>query len=167
MTVTLAYCDVAGCDDPKNPGFARPAFRNGKCSTHMKQLQRTGKTAPIAEKLSEEERAIDHGTKMLEADSDADYEKHRRAFLASARALGDRERVEALKKAMAAARARGKRIGRPPKVSTDRVLQLVRILGKASLVAQVLEVDRRTVYRHLASAAHVTKSRVSSQRLAG
>ena len=160
----LAYCDVAGCEDPKDPGFPRPAFRNGKCSTHMKQLQRTGKTAPIAEKLTDEERAIESGTKMLEADADGDYAKHRRAFLAAAKALGDRERVEALKKSRAAARARGARIGRPPKVSTERVLQLLRILGKAALVAQVLEVDRRTVYRHLAT---VTKTRVSSQRLAG
>jgi hypothetical protein len=163
MTV-LGYCDVPGCEDPKDPGFARPAFRNGKCSSHMKQLQRTGQTTAIAEKLNPEERAIQAGTAMLDAeqalktgkamlqaDSDADYNRHRRAFLAAARALGDRERVDALRKAMKAAVAAGKRIGRPPKVDTERVLQLVRLLGKASLVAQVLGVTRMTIYRHLNS----------------
>jgi hypothetical protein len=153
MTV-LAYCDVPGCEDPKDPGFPRPAFRNGKCSSHMKQLQRTGTTTAIAEKLNPEERAIQSGTLMLEADSDADYNKHRRAFLAAARSLGDRERVETLKKSMKAAAARGKRIGRPPKVDTERVLQLVRLLGKASLVASVLGVTRMTVYRHLNGASN-------------
>lgn len=148
-----AYCDVPGCEDPNDPDFPRPAFRNGKCSTHMKQLQRTGKTTAIAEKLTDEERAIEAGTAMLqaEADDDAAYAKHRRAFLVAARALGDRARVEALKQSFAAARARGQRIGRPPKVATERVLQLVRLLGKAALVAQVLGVTKMTVYRHLSA----------------
>lgn len=166
MSDTPAYCDVPGCQDPLDPDFPRPAFRNGKCSTHMKQLQRTGKTAPIAEKLNDEERAIEHGTKMLQAgDNDDEYERHRRAWLQACRALGDKERVESLRKAMAAARARGARIGRPPKVETKRVVKLVRLLGKASLVAEVLGVTKMTVYRHLSRASNKRQGFVT--RLAG
>ena len=42
------------------------------CSTHRKQLQRTGKCAPIREARNAFERVIDAGSRMLEADADDD-----------------------------------------------------------------------------------------------
>lgn len=135
------YCEIGDCD--------RPAFRDGKCSTHVKQLQRTGKTAPIAEKLSLEERLIVAHAALMEADSDEDHERHRRAMLLAAKALGKKEVSLAIRASMDAAKARGVRLGRPPKVTTERVLELVRLLRKPSLVAQVLGIHRDTVYWHL------------------
>lgn len=162
MTEQL-YCDVAECDDPQDPGHPRPAFRDGKCSTHMKQLQRTGRTTKIAEKLNAEERAIELGSKMLGADDDPDYEQHRRAWVLACRELGDQERVSALRKSLAAAKANGRRLGRPPKVEAREIIRLVRLLGRTSLVAQVKGISTRTVQRHLLNA---TKTRILSRRSA-
>lgn len=160
MTVILAYCDVPGCEDPKDPGFPRPAFRNGKCSSHMKQLQRTGRTAPIKEKLPVSERLIEAYGRFAEADSDEDYERHKREFRVLAKALGKEEISSSLKEALARARAAGRRLGRPPKVDRARVIDLVRLLGRTSLVARVLQVSTRTIQRCLLQA---TKTRVLSQ----
>ena len=164
-----SYCDVPDCNDPENPGFARLAFRSGKCSTHMKQLQRTGKTTTIAEKISDEERAIEAGTLMLQAEAEGEenYQKHRRAFLAAARALGAAERIRAMREAQERAAARGVRIGRPPKVSTETVVEYVRLFGNSTLVAKALRIDRVTVYRHLRRAGRVAKGKVSQHSRAG
>lgn len=143
MNETL-YCDEPDCDRPV-AGHGR-----GKCSTHLKQLQRTGKCAPIAPRLTPEQRAQEAGIAMLEADGDEEYSRAHRAWISACKALGMKERIEAIRRSLADARGRGVRIGRPPKVSTERVLELVQLLKKPALVAQVLGVHRDTVYWHLA-----------------
>lgn len=160
------YCDAPECDDPENPGFPRPVggHGKGKCSTHMKQLQRTGRTVPIAEKLNPEARAIAAGTAMLEADGDDDYHRHRRAWLAASREMGDHERRAAIKKALAAARANGKRIGRPPKLNTEKLSRLLEAgAAQPKHLAVVLEVSESTVRREL-SKRGVLPTRVSAPR---
>lgn len=168
MTVVFAYCDVAGCEDPKDPGFPRPAFRNGKCSSHMKQLQRTGRTAPIKEKLPVSERLIEAYGRFAEADSDEDYERHKREFRVLAKALGKEEAGEAIRQALRRRRAEGKHVGRPLKSERERVLEdvammvdLIGVAKAAVIVARQHRISRRTVFRYLA----VTKGGLSSPRV--
>jgi DNA invertase Pin-like site-specific DNA recombinase len=144
------YCEIGDCD--------RLAFRDGKCSTHVKQLQRTGKTAPIAEKLSLEERVIvTHDEMMRAGDDDDEYERARRAMLLACKALGKKEASQALKQSFAAAKARGVRLGRPPKADAEEIRRTLEIIGSVTLTARLLGVSRITVWR-------VSKLRVLKHR---
>lgn len=152
------YCDEPYCEDPKNPGFPCVAFRNGKCSTHVKQLQRTGKTKPIAERRTLEERAIDAGSAMLEADDDREYTACRRAFLQACRALGESVDTEAesaarrgaiIKEAMARARARGVHVGRPPRATDADIERLYAELKSVEKVGQAVSLTARAIYYRL------------------
>jgi len=80
------YCRIADCEDPNNPGFPRPSFRDGVCSSHTKQLQRTGKTSPIAEQLSPTEKLLDAAARWVETDAEDDeaFERNRRAVVTAA-----------------------------------------------------------------------------------
>lgn len=141
MTSERLYCTVPDCD--------RPVGGHGKdlCSTHMKQVQRTGKTQPIAEKLSAEERVIEAGNAMVQAeDDDEGYEEKRRAFLLASKGLGQKASREAMKLALDSARARGIRLGRPPKVDLKTLRELMK-LRAPQLVARLLGVSERTLYR--------------------
>lgn len=164
MTV-LAYCDVPGCDDPKDPGFARPAFRNGKCSSHMKQLQRTGKTTQIAERLPLNEQLIDAYSVYAEADGDEEEEAAKRHFFGLTKKVARREVGAAIREALRRRQAAGKPIGRSPKVERDQVLatfsaavELVGAAMAAEITARRHGISRRTVFRYLA----VTKDRLLS-----
>jgi hypothetical protein len=163
MTDEQLYCDAPGCDDPLNPGFPRPVAGHGrgKCSSHMKQLQRTGRTTVIAEKLNQEERAIKLGTAFLESDDDGDYERNRTAFLSACIGLGQHARTAALKKGFERAKRRGVRLGRPPKVSLEEVLRVYSLLGSVTATARVLRLSKSAVSERLAS---VRKPRVSEPR---
>jgi hypothetical protein len=159
----LAYCDVPGCEDPNDAGFPRPAFRNGKCSSHMKQLQRTGRTAPIKEKLPTSERLIEAYGRFAEADSDEDYERHKREFRVLAKALGKEEVGAAIREALRRRQARGEPIGRTPKAARENVLatfseacEVVGAAKAAEITARLHRISRRTVFRYLA----VTKGRL-------
>lgn len=160
------YCDGPGTDPGTECGRDVAGHGRGKCSTHLKQLQRVGKMTPIAEKLNAEERAVLAGTAMLEADSDEDYARCRRSFLSACAALGGKsaERMEpvarladelrrrrsaATKSGLASARARGALLGRPPKAPRAEIEKLFGRLQNSKLVAQALEVSVRTVYRAL------------------
>lgn len=135
------YCEVEGCE--------RPVGGHGKdlCSTHMKQVQRTGKTQPIAEKLSLEERVIMAGNAMVQAEDDNEgYEEKRRAFLLASKGLGQKASRDAMKLALDSARARGIRLGRPPKVDLKALRELMK-LKTPQLVARLLGVSERTLYR--------------------
>lgn len=160
------FCDVVDCDDPENPGFARPAFRYGKCSTHAKQLQRTGKTSAIAEKLPLNEQLIDAYSRYAEADSDEDEARFKRNFFSLAKKVGQREMGQAIKEAMQRRKAAGKPVGRPPKVDTDEVIRHLRVVGRTDLVARLLGVNRATVYRHLerAERRQIRKKKPSAKR---
>lgn len=167
MTDHQLYCDVPDCNDPVNPGFPRPSFRNGKCSSHMKQLQRRGETAPIAERVSLREKLLEAYEHHFQADADEAYDRTWRHFLSVAKQMlgvGDRRRGEGrrevgevIRQALARARASGKRVGRPPKVTTERVLEVMELVGSAGVTARLLGIHRTTVFRYLA----VAKGRVS------
>lgn len=148
------YCDVSDCD--------RPTFRDGKCATHTKQLQRTGKTQPIAEKVSAVQRCHDAWDLVLNAgDDNEEYETRLRAAISASKALGRKESLEAIRTGMARAKAKGVRIGRPPKVSDEELLRLLKLFGTQAMVARVLRLARSTVCERLVT---VRKRRVSEHR---
>ncbi len=185
VTDEQLYCDGPSKDEPN--GCARPVAGHGhggtgtpKCESHLRQLGRTGKMTPIAEKLSPEERAVVAGTAMLEADSEEDYKAHRRTWLSACAALGGkagpelanlkakvtaleqelsklademrRQRSEEVKAGLSAARAKGVRLGRPPKVSLAELERLFSLLGSGVAVARVLRMHQATVNDRLSKA---------------
>lgn len=158
------YCDVAECDDPEHPGFPRPVFRYGKCQSHAKQLQRTGKTTTIAGKIAVTEQLIDAYGLYAEADSDEDAERHRRNFLTLTKKVGRSEINKALSVALKRRRDAGLPVGRPLKVDGAMVLEVyekaikyVGVSSAAQLTGDLLGIARSTVFRYLA----VSKGRLS------
>lgn len=174
----VLYCRGPGQDG--NP-CGREVGGHGEecCSTHRKQLQRTGTMVPIAEKLTPEERAIAAGTAMLEADGDDEYAAHRRAWLTACKDIGAkstgaelaamkerittleaslgkvaddlrRQRSEEVKRGLSAARARGVRLGRPPKVSLAELERLFSLFGSGVMVARAIQQHQATVNARLA-----------------
>lgn len=178
------YCDAPDCRDPENPDFPRPVAGHGKgkCSSHMKQLQRTGKTTAIAEKKSAKERLIDLGDAWLnETEDEVRANDLLRRFIAAAKgmpdpngdvqaivdkAIADKEaqarqrRTAATLKAHQRARAEGKRIGRPPKTAPRDLGELVAGVyaetGSVSATARALGLDPKTVRARLGKKSTVT-----------
>lgn len=161
MASDRLYCDVEGCEPPVG-GHGRDV-----CSSHMKQLQRNGRTQPITEKLSLEERAILAGNALVEAgDNEDEYEAARKVFIQACRTLGQRASREVIKEALAAARGRGVRLGRPPKVDMKKLRELMK-LKPPQLVALQLGVSQSTVYRARRSLGdRVAKTRIMTKRTA-
>lgn len=159
------FCDGPGEQPGDECGRPVSGHGKGKCQTHLKQLQRTGKMTPIAEKISLEERAVNAGTAMLEADTDDDYAAKRRSYLVACKALGASDRMISLSdladelrrrrslevlKGLSAARARGARLGRPPRVSDEELRRLFELLKTGRAVARVLNMHWTTVNARLA-----------------
>lgn len=165
--MTEVYCRGPGADGNT---CDRPAFRGELCDAHTKQMQRTGKLTPIAEKLTHEDRALDAMNDWAEAgDNDEEYAARRRAAIVACKGLGRKAVSEAIKAALERARAAGKRIGRPPKTVESEVLRVLRLVqeryGNAqsiTMTAEILGMHRTTVHRYL----RVAKGRVSLQRRA-
>ena len=160
------YCDAADCNDPKNPGFPRPVFRRGKCEPHCQQIGRTGTTKPIAERKSAKERLMDLGDEWLnETEDDAREAVLWKRFIKMAKGMPDeddtgalverfksehrRRRADAARRGLEAAKARGVRIGRPPKVETDEVRRVYQLLRNVTRTALVLKLDPANVSRRL------------------
>lgn len=166
MTDHQLYCNVTDCEDPENPGFARPAFRSGKCSSHMKQLQRTGRTTTIAPKVSLEDRLFTEATRMVDVDTsinaDREEAEARRNVLTIAKQLGRKEVAETIKRALATVRAQGVRLGRPPKKTAEEVRHVFEVIGTVSKTALALRLSRITVRRYLRMTDK--KTRISDQR---
>jgi len=152
----------------RGPECDRPAFRGDLCETHTKQMQRTGKLTPIAEKLTDTERLLDLVDRWAQADGDEEFESARRAVLVACKGIGRKNISETIKAALARARAAGKRIGRPPKTVESEVLRVLHLVqeryGRAqsiTMTAEILGMHRSTVHRYL----RVAKGRVLRQRM--
>ncbi len=157
MTDERLYCDEPECDR-EVAGHGRD-----KCSTHLKQLQRTGKTTPIAEKVSPKEHMINLLDRWANADGDEEHDAAERAVVQHVKVWGRKslkpEDVaefvkqalsEAARRRLAAARARGVRLGRPTiEVDPAEVFRLLAHFQSPADVAVVLKVSRATLYRIL------------------
>ncbi len=162
MTDQQLYCDGPGRDPGTECGLEVAGHGGGKsgtpkCSTHLKQLSRTGKMMPITEKLTPLGKLIEASNRLAAADSDEDYELAVRAAITAGVGLGDKERRDLIRKAMAEARARGVRLGRPVVADGDEAARLYLLLGRVEQVAGVMRVSVRTIYRVLSQRGILAK----------
>jgi DNA invertase Pin-like site-specific DNA recombinase len=166
----VEFCDVADCDDPENRGFPRPVAGHGKskCASHLKQLQRTGKTTTIASKLTLKQRFFEEVYKLADWDSDDDpgCERQMRKVLTMGKQAGMADLSERIRDGVKAARARGKRLGRPPKYDQVTVLVAFEALGSVTQVSRRLGIPRRTIYAYLGRST-VQKRTISAQSESG
>lgn len=123
-----------------------PAFRGDLCSTHTKQMQRTGHTTDVQERcVSVLERVLIAADRLSNApaDDDAEYDRRRRSLEAACAALGQEKLKHRIAAGQRSARRRGVRFGRPPKLDVQSVKKTLRMSARAA--ARVLGVDPKTV----------------------
>jgi len=180
----VRYCIAPECDPP------RPVAGHGKdlCSTHMKQMQRRGRTTAIAEKVSIEEQIINAFDRMANAEEDSEYHAAKKACIALAKRFGSKEletevselrlqltqsveqRRAKLRRALARARANGVRLGRPPKVPDEELARVFEASDRnISRTARVLQMAVSSVYERLFRKKVISERRarrMSSPRLA-
>lgn len=158
--MTRLYCEVSDCD--------RPVAGNSstKCEPHLKQWQRSGRTKPITEKLTPEARLIETAVAWLDSDAvdDAQYETRRRAVIQAAKNLAKKDMGVAVREALDAARSRGVRLGRPPKVSIERLRELLKRYGSVAKVAEATGVHRTAIYKRVAKTGIALQPRASGPR---
>jgi hypothetical protein len=150
-----SYCTVGDCERPTREG-------RRLCEAHEKRLQRGQPlTAPLAERLSPKERLLEAARRWVESDAedDGEYERNERAVLRAAKAFGPAATGAIIREALAEARARGVRLGRPPKVDTGEAQAMVERLGTVQLAAAALGVSRDAVRRALERGAKSSISR--------
>ena len=131
----------------------RPTWGHGDyCATHTKQIQRTGHTQPIAEKLTPEQRLLEACQSWVDSDpmDDAQYDARLRSLHRAAEAFTRKRDREKVRRAIASAKAGGARLGRPQKVTTTEVRRLFAQLKTGLEVAKALGVHPSTAGRHLA-----------------
>lgn len=140
------YCDEPDCDRLV-AGHGR-----GKCSTHLKQLQRNGKTAPIQPKLTAKQRALEACIAMQDADTmdDIEYQRREAAFESAVTVYADERaahrRSNRIKNGVQKAKAQGVKLGRPTKASIEAVLRLIEETGSIKETARALRISRTTVH---------------------
>jgi hypothetical protein len=142
------YCDGPG-DDGNPCGKPVAKHGEGKCSTHRKQLQRTGEMKPIAKRVTPIERVLACADQLVQADplDDLAFDEKRAALISAAKALGRSARAEAIRDGLKRAKARGGQVGRPRKVQPAKIVKLLRKLKSPTAVARKLGIGRTTVYR--------------------
>lgn len=127
------FCSFPECDEP--------VFRDELCSTHTKQQQRGKALSPIQERLTPKQKLFEAVIAWADADScdEEAYSEKERALLYAARVYGkgstgedtwtaaiERQRcVDAIRAGIAAARARGVRLGRPPVINAVDVVRML------------------------------------------
>lgn len=140
------------------------------CDRCYKRVQRRGRQAlsdPPLERLPPMERALEAARKWVEssAEDDEDYERNRRSFLSAAKDLGLRQVRERISQGMATAKARGVRLGRPPKLAGAEQMArtLVQHLGVVA-AARAMQVDRKTLGRLVGEKSTISPRRSSLRR---
>jgi hypothetical protein len=140
-----SYCAAGECERPTREGRTY-------CDAHEKRHQRgQSLSAPLAERLTPKERVLEAGRRWLESDAedDAEYERNERAFLRAARQLAPQCHAELVRAGLVAARARGVRLGRPPKVAPEQARTMLERLGQVRLAALALGVSEPALRRAL------------------
>jgi hypothetical protein len=149
------YCENPECERPTKEG-------RKYCDRCYKRVQRGQPLTAPAPKLSPLERAFEAARTWVESPSDDDeaYERNKRAFISAAKDLGGRVRKDQIRQGMAAARARGVRLGRPPKLMGSEAMAqtLVAHLGIVA-AAKAMRVDSKTLRRALRAKATISPPR--------
>lgn len=176
MTDRVLYCRGPGRDG--NPCELEVSGHGDElCSSHRRQLSRTGKLAPIAEKISPREHLINLWDRCCEADDDDEAEIAERAFWTQAKAilkanpddtdiadLVRKARSEATRRGMAGARAQGKHVGRPRLAIDPAEVARLLALPPLELVALMLRASKRSVYRALSKGTLLAKPPRAAKR---
>jgi nucleotide-binding universal stress UspA family protein len=143
--VLPSHCAVGDCERPTRGGRTL-------CEAHEKRKQRGQPlTAEISERLSPKQRLIEAALRLVDTDPEDDtaWEANERAVIRAARVFAPSATGEIIRQALADARARGVRLGAPPKIDGAQARQMVKRLGSITLAAKALGVDRDTVSRAL------------------
>lgn len=145
----------------RGPDCERDATRFGLCWGHAKQHQRGQTLTALAEKVTPEEAALVAAEKLVNASAEDDgrYQLLRKSALATFKRLGRRELAASVKAGMAEARAKGTRLGRPPKVTGPQVEHAFCITKSVTMTAQLLGVSRKTISNHLRAAPRKRRAR--------
>lgn len=143
------------CDGPALYGGTcdRPVAGHGqgKCSTHLRQLSRTGRMQPIEESMTPLERLLNAVNAWADADGDAEYESALRTVLANCKRVGLLEVSRMVRGGLERAKKRGVRLGRPRVAESETVKHLHEVVGDVRAVAVLLGVSTMTVRRALKS----------------
>lgn len=157
------YCAAPDCE--------LPVHRLGYCMAHSQQMHRTGKVGPIAPRLSPAQRLIEQALALADADplDDEEFERIRRSLLLTAKTYGTeaavRQHGEKLSRALAAAKARGVRLGRPPKVTLEQIQAVTAEFASRKAAAERLRISERTLYRYQRATDKNADSVSPAQRL--
>ena len=167
----VAYCTGPECD--------HPVFRGTLCSAHVKQAQRSGTLAPLAEEWTPQERFRKAVLAYANCETDEEFpELERRLGYAAKRVFGRKaageeirkavesarkKTSEAIKKAMAEARARGVHVGRPQKVTMEEARKAIMDAGSTRAAAVKLGRHWLAVWRAMRRAP-VSKGTLSKQQ---
>jgi DNA invertase Pin-like site-specific DNA recombinase len=139
--ISASHCAVGDCERPTRGGRTL-------CEAHEKRKQRgQSLTAELAERLTPKQRLLEACNRWIETDPEDDvaYEANERAVVRAAKAFAPATTGEIIREALAAARARGVRLGRPPELQPEDARRMVKRLGTITLAARALGVDRKTV----------------------
>lgn len=152
--MSTTFCTVDGC--------LRRAKRDasGLCEGHTKRAQRgttvagellersNSRYTPYASPL---ERLQEAALRLADADTEdeADYQRAQDSLRKAAEAYGRRATSERVRASLALAKAKGRPVGRPPKVSTDQATQMRAAAGSVSEAARRLGVSRDTLAKAL------------------
>ncbi len=95
------------------------------------------------------ERLTESALTYAAAEEDGEWERARDNLRKSAAAYGRTHFATRIREALAALKARGVRLGPPPKVEPEAVVKVVAELGDVAQAATTLRVSERTVWRAL------------------
>lgn len=144
------YCTVGECEEPTRQGRAR-------CEFHEKRYQRgQSLTAPKAERLSASARLLEAAIRLADAEGDADYDKAARDILRAARQAAPAAHGALVRLGLEAARKRGVRLGRPPALTAQEAMALLKQHGTLVRAAAARGVSRWAIWRALGRVAETT-----------
>jgi hypothetical protein len=143
----MTECTEEGCH--------REARRRGLCWAHIKRTipsrgARPPSSTPVAERgINPQDRLAEAIHSYVDAESDEEFSRARdnlRKVIAAARpsAIG-----ELTREALAALKAQGVRLGRPPKVKAEAAVLVIQAAPSVRVAAEQLGVSARTLYRLL------------------
>lgn len=152
--MSTTFCTVDGC--------LRRAKRDasGLCEGHTKRAQRgttvaggllertSSRYTPYASPL---ERLQEAALRLADADAEDEgaYQRAQDALRKAAEAYGRRAISEKVRQALARAKAKGRPVGRPPKVTADQASQMRAATGSNAEAARRLGVSRDTLAKAL------------------
>ncbi len=138
-------CSFDGCENA--------AKRAGYCWSHVWQEQHHGEKRTVTKRpASALERLTEAAIAYAEADEDEEFNRARDNLRKSAMSYGQRGVGELIRERLAEARARGVRLGRPPKLDVASVEILVVQWGGVRSAARALGVAASTVVEALRKA---------------